>query len=189
MTGFPFVVRHKKLGWLGVAFKSKMNRGIEYYSVSNIQSPPGVSTYGFWSKNMVVSDPDMTPESLGWKPKKKVSFYVRNTITGTVGRVYSDTNHNGVPAWGIEHPDGRKTSRWFKRTTVEISKAEYDRLIDVKPKASRPAPKKTGTGRRCKTCGMEIMNGNWWYCAKCDQSRRWARRNHEFSNSNKCDPR
>lgn len=177
---FPFVVRHIKLNCLGVAIKTKMVRTYPYFSVSCIQDHNGghlPSTWAAWSQGIVVVVPDLTPESLGWKPRVKVDMYLRNSLTGAVARAYSDTFQNRVPAWRVEKPDGSRTSRWLKKYSVEITKEEYDAADKTivapskKTGALHPKKKMTGKERKCKDCGEPITNGNWWYCGPCHSKR------------------
>ena len=178
---FPFVVRHIKLNRIGVAFKTRMVRSWPYFSVSCIQSQDGEevsSMRAAWSHGVVVVVPDISTESLGWKPRVKIDMYIRNLLTGAVARAYSDTFQSRVPAWGVERPDGSRTSRWLKKYSVEITKAEYDAAdktikgpLRAKTGAVLPKGKPTGKERKCKDCGEPITNGNWWYCGQCHSKR------------------
>lgn len=172
---FPFVVKHMKLNRIGVAFRLKFLGGYPYYSVSNIQAPEGVSSWAAWSRGVCVVMPDIDPVSLGWKPREKVDFYVRNVLTGAVAKAYSDSRQHGQPAWGIEMPDGRKTSRWLKKYSVEITKEEYDAAdktighdaLNRNAQYRRRAEKaKPGHDRTCRMCGRSCWP-NWFYCPTC----------------------
>lgn len=196
---YPFVVRHIRLNRVGVAFKARMVRGYPYFSVSCIQAQDeDVSTWAAWSQSIVVLVPDLSPESLGWKPRVKVDMYLRNSLTGAVARAYSDTYQNRVPAWGVERPDGSKTSRWLKKYSVEITRAEYDAAdktimgLSQKTGPVMPRPKQKGSGRICRKdhggCGKEIIGPNMRLCPGCHRKLMLKIAGRSFSQANSAYP-
>lgn len=172
----PAVVRHVKKNKIGVAFRRKMLGNNEYYSVSAIRpTVPGESTWAAWGAGVCQVVMDMSPEDLGWQPKMKMRRYMRNTLTGAVAIAYGQTWRYDNAVWLIERPDGRRSTRWDKRYSEEITKAEYDEAdktighdaLNRNAQYRRRAEKaKPGHDRTCRMCGRSCWP-NWFYCPAC----------------------
>lgn len=176
---FPFVVRHIKRNKIGVAFRMKLHKGREYYSVSAVQPiAPGESSWAAWGAGVCQIVKDKRPEDLGWKPKTKMRKYMRNRITGAVAIAYGQTWRYETEVWLIERPDGRRSTRWDKRYSEEITKEEYDaadkttghdpliRNMQYLRRVDMAQETNPGHKRKCIMCG-ESCWPNWFYCPSC----------------------
>ena len=178
---FPFVVRHKERNQIGVAFRKKYRAEYDYYSVSAIQPlAPGESSWAVWRPWACEIVPDKTPKDLGYRPKSNFRKYLRNKLTGAVAIAYGQTWSDGKEIWTIEKPDGRRSSRWYKAYSEEISKAEYDaadktlghdiwnRGSQARHQVKRANAVNPGHNRQCRMCGKSCWP-NWFYCPECHQ--------------------